>query len=102
MSEKKELTRAELVRLRREKENAKRRERAKKEATRPVPTVTTRRKQTGAFVSAAPQRRSTRAERARNARRFQIALLPISPDAHMRGINLPRPHAGPRLVSFFI
>ena len=37
MSEKKELTRAELVRLRREKENAKRMERAVKEATRPVP-----------------------------------------------------------------
>ena len=44
MSEKKELTRADLVRLRRESENSQRRERAKKEATRPVPTVTTRAK----------------------------------------------------------
>jgi cell division protein FtsQ len=102
MSEKKELSRAELVRLRRDKENAKRRERAKKEATRPAPTVTTRLKQSNA-AGAAPKRRMARTAEARNARRrFQVALLPIAPDAHMRGISLPRLHAGPRLASLFV
>src|SRR5512143_761203 len=102
MSEKKDITRAELVRLRREKENSQRRERAKKDATRPVPTVTTRAKP----AVAKPKRKSTRNDSARNPqsarRRFQIALLPVAPDAKLRGITLPRPRLGPRLFSFFV
>lgn len=102
MSEKKELTRSELVRLRRQRENTQRRERAKREATRPVPTVTTRAKP----ALAKPKRKPARSDSARNVqsarRRFQIALLPVAPDARMRGITLPRPRLGPRLFSFCV
>ncbi len=106
MSKKKELTRAELVRQRRTRENTQRRERAKKEATRPVPTVTTR---LSPMVKGAaqPKRRSTRvetrAEKAHKARRrFQLALLPVTPDARLRGISLPRLRLGPRLLSLCV
>jgi cell division septal protein FtsQ len=99
MSEKKELSRAELVRLRREKENSQRRERAKKEATRPAPTVTTRAKRS---VSK-PKRKLARSAETRSARRrFQVALLPVTPDTNLRGISIPRPRVGPRLFSFLI
>jgi hypothetical protein len=56
MSEKKELSRADLVRLRREKETSQRRERAKKDATRPTPTVTTRVKKSSTKGAAQPTR----------------------------------------------
>ncbi|MBN2117887.1 MAG: FtsQ-type POTRA domain-containing protein [Anaerolineales bacterium] len=103
MSEKKELTRAELVRLRRERENSQRRERAKKDATRPTPTVTPRLKKAGVKGAAQPKLKPTRTSAARSARRrFQVALLPVAPDANMRGITIPRPRLGPRLFSFFL
>ncbi len=103
MSEKKELTRAELVRLRRERENSQRRERAKKDATRSAPTITTRAKKRGAKSAAEPKPKPTRTSAARSARRrFQVALLPVAPDARLRGISLPRPRLGPRLFSFFV
>jgi cell division septal protein FtsQ len=90
MSEKKELTRAEEVRLRREKQNAQRMKRAAREATRPVPPVTTRAKGT----VLAPKRRT-----ARNARRrFQVALL--IPSDEIRTFSIPRPGFGMRSVSF--
>ncbi len=92
MSERKELTRAEEVRLRREKENSKRMQRAAKEATRPVPPVTTRAKQT----VAAPGRRPARNTR----RRFQVAL-PI-PGDDIRRVSIPRPRLGMRTVSFLL
>ena len=95
MSRKKELTRSDQVRLRRESENAQRMERAKKEATRPVPPVTKRARQ----AVAQPRRKSGRAS---NARRFQNALLPVAPDAELRGISISRPRLGPRLFSFFV
>ncbi|HSA99867.1 MAG TPA: FtsQ-type POTRA domain-containing protein [Anaerolineales bacterium] len=99
MSEKQELSRAELVRLRREKENSQRRARAKREATRPVPTATTRAKP----AVSKTRRKPARSDNVRNARRrFQIALLPVAPDANLRGLSLPRPRLGPRLFSFFI
>lgn len=94
MSEKRELTRAELVRLRREKENAKRTQRAAKEATRPLPAITTRAER----EPAKPKRRTPHASSTR--RRFQIALLPVAPGAEMRSIHIPRPRLGPRLLSF--
>lgn len=99
MSEKKELTRADLVRLRRERENSQRRERAKKDATRPAPTVTTRAKK----AVAQPKVKPSRTNAARSARRrFQVALLPVAPDTNLRSISIPRPRVGPRLFSFFL
>src|SRR6266508_2114277 len=92
MSEKKELNRAEEVRLRREKDNAKRMQRAAKDATRPIPPVTTRAKQT----AAGPRRRP-----AQNARRrFQVAL-PI-PSDDVRTVSIPRPRFGMRATSFIL
>jgi len=91
MNENKELTRSEMVRLRREQERAKQMERAAKEATRPVP-VTTR---------ARPEPVKPKRKPSQNARRrFQIAL-PVARD-DVRSINIPRPRFGWRLLSFFI
>ena len=103
MSEKKDLSHSDLVRLRREKDSSKRVERAKKVVTRSAPPVTTRGRQDNVRST----RRSTRSgsgtsRTGRSARRrFQIALLPIAPDAEMRGISIPRPYLGSRLLSFF-
>ncbi|NWG08128.1 MAG: FtsQ-type POTRA domain-containing protein [Chloroflexi bacterium] len=91
MNEKKELTRSELVRLRREQEHAKRMQRAAKEAIRSVP-ITTRARQD----AIQPRRRTTRSMR----RRFHIALH--LPRADMRSINLPRPRFGWRFLSFVL
>lgn len=92
MSEKTDLTRAEQVRLRREKESTKRVQRAVKEATRPAPPVTTRAK----TAAVAPKRKP-----AKNARRrFQVAL-PAARD-HVRHFSLPRPQVGMRAVSFVL
>jgi cell division septal protein FtsQ len=92
MSEKKDLTRADEVRLRRQKENKQRMKRAVKQATRPAPPVTTRAKGT----VAASKRKSSRNTR----RRFQIAL-PI-PSDDIRTLSIPRPHFGMRAISFII
>jgi hypothetical protein len=92
MSEKKERTRAEEVRLRREKENTKRMERAVKDATRPVPPVTKRARQT----DTTPRRRPVQNAR----RRFQIAM-PVARD-EMRRLSIPRPRFGMRAVSFVL
>ena len=90
MSEKKDLTRSEEVRLRREKETSQRMKRAVREATRPVPPVTTRNKPVGA----SPKRRGAKNTR----RRFQVAL-PI-PSDEIRTLSIPRPVFGMRAVSF--
>lgn len=91
MREKKDLTRAEEVRLRREKETSQRMQRAKTVATRNAPPVTRRARGT----DTAPRRRSTR----QNARRrFQVAL-PIASD-NVRTLSFPRPRFGTRTVSF--
>lgn len=89
MSEKKNLSRAELVRLRREQEHAQQMQRAVKEVTRPVP-VTTRAK------SAKPTRKPAQNTR----RRFQIALH--MPRNDMRSFSIPRPRFGWRFVSFIL
>ena len=92
MSEKKDLTRAEEVRLRREKETTTRMKRAAKDATRPAPPVTTRNQK----ATAAPRRKP-----ARNARRrFQVAL-PVPSDRN-RTFSIPRPRLGMRSVSFLL
>ena len=92
MSEKQDLTRAEEVRLRRVKENSKRRQRAAKDATRPLPPVTKRARQT----DTAPRRRPAQNTR----RRFQVAL-PI-PSDDVRTLSIPRPRFGMRAVSFVL
>ncbi|MGE5378240.1 MAG: cell division protein FtsQ/DivIB [Bacteroidota bacterium] len=89
MSEKKDLSRSEQVRLRRESNTTRRVQRARKNATRPAPPVTSRTRSTGA----APKRKP-----AQNARRrYQVALSAAS-DA--RPLSIPRPRLGIRLVSF--
>ena len=102
MSEKKDISRAEAVRLRRERDSKTRVERARKESTRSVPV--TSRQQAGIAV---PQSRRRTAQTGgggtRSARRrFQNALLPVAPDAEMRGISISRPQLGKRLPSFLL
>lgn len=105
MSEKKDMTpkdmsRAELVRLRRERDSNTRVERARKESTRTAPVTSRSRAgnvpKTRQRGSQADNRQSTR------RRRFQNALLPVAPDAEMRGISISRPNLGRRLPSFLI
>jgi cell division septal protein FtsQ len=99
MSEKKDTTRSDLVRLRREQDSSKRVARAKKVVTRSAPPVTKRARQ----ENVPSTRRSARSGTTRSARRrFQIALLPVAPDAEIRGISISRPHLGRRLFSFFV
>ena len=69
MSEKKEFTRAEHVRLRREQESTKRMQRVAEEATRPVPPVTIAHQTGCRAVEAQACTRKTSARR-----RFQNAL----------------------------
>ena len=90
MSEKKDLTRSEQVRLRRESNTSKKVQRARKEATRPAPPVTSRTRQAGA----APKRKPVQ-----NARhRYQVAIPAARSEA--RPLSIPRPRLGVRLVSF--
>lgn len=91
MSEKRELTRADLVRIRRERENAQQMKRAALEAARPIPQVTTR--DNPEIVR--PRGRS--ASPGRGRRRFQIAL-PMS-RTDVRTINMPRLRYGWRSLS---
>lgn len=100
MSEKKDLSHSDLVRLRREKDSSKRVERAKKVVTRSAPPVTTRARQENVHSTRRSARSGSGTSRSAR-RRFQIALLPIAPDAEMRGISIPRPRLGSRLLSFF-
>lgn len=99
MSRKKDISRADLVRLRREQDSSKRVQRARKDATRSVP-VTSRRKDTTQPRRMAESTGTTRSAR----RRFQNALLPVAPDAELRGISISiaRPHLGRRLPSFLV
>ena len=91
MSEKREVTRADLVRIRRERENAQQMKRAALEAARAVPQVTTR----AAPEMTKPRRRSANTGRGR--RRFQIAL-PL-PDAEVHTFSMLRLRFGWRSFS---
>lgn len=93
MSEKKDLTRAEEVRLRRDKESTRRTQRAVKEATRNAPPVTRRARQT----DTASKRRPTQNAR----RRYQVAL-PATRGDRIRHFSIPRPRFGMRAVSFLL
>ena len=89
MNEKSEITRADLVRIRRERENAQQMKRAALEAARPVPQVTTR----ADSGMAKPRRRSA----GRGRRQFQIAL-PV-PGTDVRTVSMPRLRWGWRSLS---
>lgn len=101
MSDKKDLNRSDLVRLRREQDSSKRVARAKKVVTRSAPPVATRGRQENARPARRAAGSGNTSTKRSSRRRFQIALLPVAPDAEMRGISLSRPHLGPRLLSFF-
>ncbi len=91
MSEKREITRADLVRIRRERENKKQMKRAALEAARPIPQGTTR----ADLEMTKPRRKS--ASPGRGRRRFQIAL-PLS-RTDFRAIHMPRLRLGWRTLS---
>jgi len=100
MNGKMQLTRAELVRLRRAKENAKRMQLAAQEAARPAPPIAVRAKKD----VAKPTRKSALPNIPR--RRFQIAF-PKVPRANFRAIripriHIPRPRLGWRALSFIL
>ena len=98
MSEKKDISRSDLVRLRREQDSKTRVERARKKSTTRTPAVTSRRQETSQ-----PRGRSDKSGPARSTRRrFQNALLPVAPDAELGGIRLARPNLGRRLPSFLL
>lgn len=91
MSEKRELSRADLVRIRRERENKQQMKRAALEAARPIQqTITRANPDIGR-----PRRKSANPGRGR--RRFQIAL-PMS-RTDVRTINMPRLRWGWRSLS---
>lgn len=92
MSDKREPTRAELVRLRREQENTLRLQRASKVVARVTPSSPTR----AAKRKAGPVRKTTR-----TGRRFQIAI-PQMPRANARPFSIPRPRLDWRLLSFLL
>jgi cell division septal protein FtsQ len=92
MSNKKELTRAEHVRLRRAQEHTKHMERAAKVVARPAPKVTTRVKPKAVKPVHKPKQKARR--------RFNIALH--MPRTDVRSISIPRPRLGWRLVSFVL
>jgi hypothetical protein len=92
MSDNREPTRAELVRMRREQEYTEQLQRASKVTARPAHVVTTRARKD----LTKPVRKP-----ARNARRrFQIAIHMPRTDA--RSLHIPRPRFGMRLLSFIL
>lgn len=94
MSDRRELSRAEQVRLRRESEKTKRMDRIVKETTRPLKVASRVRPTT-------PKKKPIQNAR----RRFQIALphLPTArPKLRLRSISFPRPRMGWRFASFVL
>ncbi len=98
MSDKKEISRAELVRLRREQEYLKSMNQIAKEATKPIKVIArAKKKVTVPKLKASKPKENTR-------RRFQIALpaMPSAPRVNLRSISIPRPRLGWRLLSFIL
>lgn len=91
MSEKRELSRAEQVRLRRRQDTQKRQKQSTLRATRPLPMVTSR--------NAAPVKRMTTPG---TRRRFQAAFSMPGIQVHMPSISMPHFEPGWRLLSFFV
>jgi cell division septal protein FtsQ len=96
MSENNDVSRSELVRQRRAREQRQRVSRSVQEATRPVAPITARNKPVAPRSKSAKPRQNAR-------RRFHIAM-PVVPDASRAGrrISLPRPRFGWRFVSFLL
>jgi len=92
MSNKREFTRAEMVRKRREHEHAKHIERASRVKARPAPKVATRIKPNVAKLVRKPKQNARR--------RFNIALH--MPRTNIRSISIPHPRVGWRLLSFVL
>jgi hypothetical protein len=92
MSNKRELTRAELVRKRREQARAKYMERASKVTARPAPKAVARTKPKVVKPVRKPKQNARR--------RFNIAIH--MPRTDIRSISFPRPHLGWRLFSFVL
>lgn len=93
MSDKRELSRSEQVRIRREQEHAKQLQRASTVTARSTSTVNTRAKQNAVKPVRKP---------ARNPRRhFQFALVDAS-HSNMRPATIPRPQLGWRMLSFVV
>jgi len=92
MSERRETSRAEQVRLRRAQEQTKRLDRAVKETTRPLSVTATRAK------ASTPKRKTKPPQTPR--RRFQVAMpnVPLS-RPNFRALRLPRPRLGWRTFS---
>jgi len=100
MSEKKELTRAEMVRIRRERETVQRMHRAAQEGARPAPQAMPRARQEAVKPKSKPARSG------HGRRRFQIAF-PKVPRPNFRAIripriHIPRPRLGWRALSFIL
>ncbi len=92
MSEKREPTRAEAVRMRRRQQAQKRETRSYDLATRPLPPITTR---MSATYTASRRTASTR-------RRMQASLSMPGVHVQMPAIPMPRFEVGWRLLSFFL
>lgn len=92
MSEKRELTRAEAVRMRRQQQTQKRETKSYELATRPLPPITAR--ANAAYVT--PRRT------ANTRRRMQASLSMPGVHVQMPMITMPRFEVGWRLLSFFI
>lgn len=91
MSEKRELSRAEQIRLRRRQDSQKQQTQSTLSATRPYPMVTSR--------NTAPVKRVPRPN---TRRRFQAAFSMPGIQVHMPSISLPHFDVGWRLLSFSI
>lgn len=94
MSDNREPTRAELVRMRRDQEHTLQLQRASKVTARPAHVVTTRARQDMPRLVRKTTRKNTR-------RRFQIAV-PHFPRTEARSLSIPRPRFGWRLLSFLL
>ena len=99
MSEKNELSRAEVVRQRREREQRQRLNRIVQETTRPMAPITARDKPVAPKGKIARPRQNAR-------RRFRIAMPALPQTSRTatkaRSISLPRPGFGWRFVSFLL
>jgi hypothetical protein len=96
MSEKRELSRAELVRKRRAQLAAKELEQTTKRALKPLSTVTSR------TARAVKMTAASKPQRWANRRRFNVALGLPEIHLHKPVIVMPRLRPGWRLASFFI
>jgi POTRA domain, FtsQ-type len=94
MSEKREASRAEAVRMRRQQQSQKRHSYSSDLATRPLPPVTSR----GGLNYAPP----LRVGKANTRRRFQASLLLPGIQANISGVGLPRFEVGWRALSFLM